>query len=207
VYAALHTLDTLPRRELLSGLAEVVKHGLVRDAELFELLERNADGWTERGILRELVERSVQVKATVIGADEREQGVRVVLNFGHTVGHAIEAATGLGAVTHGEAVALGLLAETRWASARGACDTAVVARLETLLLRLGLPTKPPAIDRKALETAAGVDKKVAHGILATAILERVGWARHEQIPGAKVEIARMLGSLDLPRTDQPRTRE
>ena len=206
VYAALHTLDTLPKRELLSGLGEVGKHGLVRDAALFELLEQNADRWTERGIVRQLVERSVRVKAAVIAADEREQGLRVILNFGHTVGHAIEAAAGLGELTHGECVALGMLAETRWAVGRGACDPAAVGRLEGLLRRLGLRTAAPPIDRKALETAAGIDKKVAHGILATAVLERVGWARHEQIPGAKEEIARMLGSLDPTRTDQPRTR-
>jgi 3-dehydroquinate synthase len=202
VFAALDTLDTLPERELRSGLGEVVKHGLVRDAELFALVERNADRWTGRAIVRELVERSVHVKAAVIAADEREQGVRTVLNFGHTVGHAIEAAVGLGELSHGECVALGMLAETRWAVARGACDAGVVGHLEGLLRRLGLPTTPPPIDKKGLETAAGIDKKVARGILATAILERVGWARHEQIPGAKEEIAQMLGSLGTARTEE-----
>jgi 3-dehydroquinate synthase len=201
VYAALHTLDTLPRRELLSGLGEVVKHGLIRDAELFELLERNPDGWTERAVVRELVERSVRVKAAIIAADEREQGVRVILNFGHTVGHALEVTVARGELNHGECVALGMLAESRWATAQGACDPAVVARLQALLQRLGFPTAPPPIDRKALETAGGIDKKVAHGILATAVLERVGWARHDQIPGAKDTIAQMLAGLQSLRTE------
>ena len=201
VYAALHTLDTLPRRELLSGLGEVVKHGMIRDAELFELLEQNPDGWTRRAVVRELVERSVRVKAAVIAADEREQGVRVVLNFGHTVGHALEVTAARGELNHGECVALGMLAETRWAVARGACDPAVVARLQALLQRLGFPTTPPPIDGKALETAAGIDKKVAHGILATAVTERVGWARHDQIPGAKETIAQMLAGLESARTE------
>src|SRR5204862_4049535 len=178
---------------------EVIKHGLIRDAELFELLERNPDGWSERALLRELVERSVRVKAAVIAADEREQGVRVVLNFGHTVGHAIEVTAGRGALTHGECVALGMLAETRWAVAQGACDPGVAARLEELLRRLGFRTVPPPVDGKALETAAGIDKKVAHGILATAVLERVGWARHDQIPGAKETIAQMLAGLESAR--------
>ena len=201
VYAALHTLDTLPRRELLSGLGEVVKHGLIRDPELFELLEQNPDGWTQRATVRELVERSVRVKAAVIAADERERGVRAVLNFGHTVGHALEVTAGRGELTHGECVAVGMLAETRWAVARGACDPAVEARVRALLERLGFRTAPPPIDRKALETAAGIDKKVAHGILATAVLERVGWARYDQIPGAKETIAQMLAGLQSARTE------
>jgi 3-dehydroquinate synthase len=201
VYAALDTLDTLPRRELLSGLGEVVKHGLIRDAELFELIEGNAGSWTARPVVRELVERSVRVKAAVIAADEREQGVRAVLNFGHTVGHAIEVTADRGQLTHGECVALGMLAETRWAAGQGACDAGIVDRVERLLRSLGFRTAPPPIDRKALETAAGIDKKVAHGILATAVLERVGWARYDQIPGAKDIIAQMLDWSESARTE------
>jgi len=201
VYAALHTLDTLPRRELLSGLGEVIKHALIRDVELFDLLEQSPDRWTERSIVRELVERSVRVKAAVIAADEREEGVRAILNFGHTVGHALEVTAPRGELTHGECVALGMLAETRWAAARGACDSGVVDRVERLLRRLGFRTAPPPVDRKALETAAGIDKKVAHGILATAVLERVGWARYDQIPGAKDTIAHMLDWSESARTE------
>ena len=109
---------------------------------------------------------------------------------------------GFGALTHGECVALGMLAETRWAVARAACEPTAADRLETLLQRLGLPTVPPPIERKALETAAGIDKKVAHGILATAVLERVGWARHDQIPGAKATIAEMLAWSESARTEE-----
>jgi 3-dehydroquinate synthase len=192
VYAALDTLGTLPARERRSGLGEIVKHAMVRDAEMFALLER-AD-WTT--VVRELVERSVRVKAGIVLADEREAGLRTILNFGHTVGHAIEAAAGFGALSHGECVGLGMLAEARWAVARGACEPAAVPRLRALLERLGLRTTPPPVDRARLEIAGGIDKKVAHGILATAVLERVGWARHEQIPGAKEEIARMLARTE-----------
>jgi 3-dehydroquinate synthase len=198
VYAALDTLRTLAARELRSGLGEVVKHGLIRDEELFAFLERRADVVLEGepDALRELVERSIRVKAAVIAADEREQGLRTILNFGHTVGHALEAALGLGELSHGECVGMGMLAEARWAVDRGACAAGVVGRIRGLLERLGMRTSPPRFDPKALEMAAGIDKKVAHGILATAVLERVGWARHEEIPGANETIARMLGSLE-----------
>lgn len=196
VFAPLATLKTLDPAEVRCGLGEVVKHGLLQDPEIVRLCEEQAEDILalEVGVVSELVERCCRVKADVVAADEREKGLRAILNLGHTVGHAIEQALGYGTMRHGECVALGMLAEARWAVARGVCEPAVVTRLEEVLRRLGLPgAAPDGLDMEALVEAAGADKKLSRGTLTTAILERVGRVRLEHVPAS--EISAMMAQL------------
>jgi len=146
VLADVDTLGSLPPRELAAGLAEVVKTGLVGDAALFELCEARAIDLARppadvpADLLTEIVRRSVTVKAGVVSRDELESGERALLNLGHTVGHAIEAAAGYGPVLHGEAVGLGLIAACRVGARLGITDAALEGRVTRLLHSLGLPT-------------------------------------------------------------------
>jgi 3-dehydroquinate synthase len=136
------TLRTLPDREYRGGLAEAVKHGLIADREYFQWMEREADALLQRDetALTRLVRRSVEIKAAVVSEDERETGRRAILNAGHTVAHALEQATGY-ALPHGEAVALGLVAECALAEALGVAPAGLGARVASLLARFGLPLR------------------------------------------------------------------
>lgn len=195
VYAAMHTLRTLDPAEVRSGLGEVIKHGVLADPDLFELCEReggraeSVDGQ----VIGEMVARSCRVKARVVAADELEGGLRAVLNLGHTVGHAIETAAGHGTLRHGECVAIGLVAEARWAAARGDCAPAVAERIEGAVASLGLPVAAPELSRSELERALGYDKKASRGKLRTAVIERIGAVRLESID--LQELPRMLNHL------------
>lgn len=195
VYAAMGTLKTLDDAELRSGLGEVLKHGILQDPALFALCEDQAARATARdpAVLGEMVERSCRVKAAVVAQDEREDGLRAILNLGHTVGHAIETAAGHGQLRHGECVAMGLAAECAWAAARGSCPPELPDRVRDALRGLGLPTRPPALSLHDLERAAGYDKKLAHAKLTTAVVERIG-AVHLESVGVQ-EIPRMLSHL------------
>jgi 3-dehydroquinate synthase len=184
VYAAIASLSTLPPAELRCGLGEVVKHGILGDPSLFTLCEeRAADVLAgDPALMVDLVVRNCRVKAAVVAADEREEGLRAVLNLGHTVGHAFETALGHGALRHGECVALGLVGEVAWAARGGRCSPQLPARLVRTLQGLGLPVQPPSLDPALVLAAAGVDKKVAHGTLATAVVRDVGHVELERIP-------------------------
>jgi shikimate kinase / 3-dehydroquinate synthase len=163
-YVNLLALATLPAVELRAGCAEVVKHALLADPALLDHLELHAEriAGGELPALEPCVRRSVEIKAQVVARDEREAGERQVLNLGHTVGHAIEAASGF-RVRHGEAVALGLLAAARLSARRGLCPPALEARIAALLRRLGLPDSvDPWLRREVLGRCA-VDKKRADG--------------------------------------------
>ncbi|MGH7528298.1 MAG: 3-dehydroquinate synthase [Gemmatimonadales bacterium] len=154
-------LETLPEQEYRAGLAEAVKHGLIADRDYFEWMEREAEALLRRdqGALVHLVRRSIEIKAEVVGADERETGRRAILNAGHTVAHALEHVSDY-ALPHGEAVALGLVAECALAIRLGGTDLTLPERVKTLLHRLGLPVRlaqPPAPDH--LITAMASDKK------------------------------------------------
>jgi 3-dehydroquinate synthase len=161
------TLGTLPPRELRCGLAEVVKYGVILDAAFFAFLEARTEAILERqdDALRQIVARSCQLKADVVASDEREEtGGRAVLNFGHTVGHAIEAVAGYGGrYLHGEAVAAGMVAECRIAERLGWITPDVTGRLVALLSRLGLPTATPGLDPASLLEAMTRDKKNQRG--------------------------------------------
>jgi 3-dehydroquinate synthase len=161
------TLATLPPRELRCGLAEVVKYGVILDAEFFAELEAGADAILDRDprLLRRIVAHSCRLKAEVVTADEREEtGLRALLNFGHTIGHAFEAVAGYdGSVLHGEAVAAGMVAESRLAERLGWIRPEITGRLTRLLARFGLPTSLPGLDAARLIDAMGRDKKYRRG--------------------------------------------
>jgi 3-dehydroquinate synthase len=166
VVADLGFLDTLPARELRAGLAEVVKCGLIADAELLRILEQLpvGDAALSPVVAAELVARAVRVKADVVAEDETESGRRAILNFGHTVGHALEAASRYG-LLHGEAVGLGILAALSLGEARGLGSPALTARATVLLARLGLPVDlEPRLSKEVLGRVT-VDKKRRGGVI------------------------------------------
>ncbi len=179
VLADPRVLATLPEREYLAGLAEAVKHGLIADREYFRWLEREAASILRRdeAALLHLVRRSVEIKAEVVSDDERETGRRAILNAGHTVAHALERATGY-ELAHGEAVALGLIAECELATRLGLAAPAVGERVEALLDRLGLAVRAPRpIRPEAVLAAMAGDKKNRAARLRFALPSALGeWA-------------------------------
>jgi len=177
-------LATLPERILREGFGEVVKYGLIRDAEVLGLLEGVVDGGQAGSaagaaavpddLLRELVERSVAVKADVVAGDEREGGERAFLNLGHTFGHAVESLTGYEQVLHGEAVSIGTVVALRVGVACGITDAEVARRGEAVLAALGLPVRAPVLERSEVWAAMARDKKAAGGSVRFVLLEDVG---------------------------------
>jgi 3-dehydroquinate synthase len=171
-------LLTLPDRELRSGLAEVAKYGVILDAKLFATLERIADDLLGRDqeALLHVVAESCRHKAGVVAADEREEsGRRAILNFGHTIGHAIESVAGYGArYQHGEAVAVGMIAESVLAQRLGWIRSSVVDRQARLLQRLGLPISAPGLDPECLLEAIRHDKKNQGGKLRFVLPRAIG---------------------------------
>lgn len=169
-------LLTQPEADFRDGLAEAVKHGLIADAGYFDWIEHHAErlmGRDTEALVR-LVAGSVQIKANLVGRDERESGQRAVLNAGHTVGHALEHASSY-RIPHGAAVAIGLVAETRLGEQIGATAPGTARRLRALLERLGLPvTAPAGLDGGALEAAARRDKKNRGGRIRLALAAEVG---------------------------------
>jgi 3-dehydroquinate synthase len=179
------TLDTLPQRELLAGLAEVVKTGIILDAALFGRLERDAGKLLARDpeVLTEVIARCVRIKADVVEQDEREEkGLRRILNFGHTVAHAVEQVTGYDRFLHGEAVAIGMGVAARLSERRGICAAADARRIEDLLERLGLCHEVPGgLDREALVRAIALDKKAERSKVAYIVCEAIGRCRAETL--------------------------
>jgi len=170
-------LGTLPLREYRSGLAEVVKYGVILDAEFFEYLEANIDGLNHRdaSVMRHIVTRSCELKAQIVSADEREEtGLRAVLNYGHTFCHALEAETGYGTYLHGEAVAIGMLCASRLAEALGRIEADTTRRQRELLEALGLPLAVPDVSHDELIRAMQKDKKTQHGKLRFVLPSRLG---------------------------------
>jgi 3-dehydroquinate synthase len=170
------TVRTLPEREFRSGLAEIVKHGIVLDAAYFDDLERHARPLRERDLetLERVIGGSCRLKAAVVERDEQEADLRAVLNYGHTIGHALETVTGYDRFTHGEAVSLGIVAEARLAGRLGLADPETVARQERLLDALGLPTRIPPLDVDALLGAMSRDKKARDGRVPFVLAPRIG---------------------------------
>ncbi|MEJ8569505.1 3-dehydroquinate synthase [Elongatibacter sediminis] len=194
------TLDTLPRREYLAGLAEVVKYGAIMDAEFLDRIESMIDAVTARDpeVLRELVARSVRNKAKVVSADEREGGIRAILNFGHTFGHAIESVTGYARYLHGEAVAIGMVMAASLSERRGLCEAGTAARLERLLAALGLTTTlPDDIATAPLIETMGLDKKAVAGGLRLVLLTSTGEAVIDQ-DSSETEIAAAIDACRDP---------
>ena len=173
------TLRTLPDRELAAGCAEVVKYGLIADADLFAWLEEQAEALLrrDRAALGHVIRRSCELKAEIVGQDEREHGRRALLNLGHTFGHAIELHAGYGEWLHGEAVAAGTCMAADFSARLGALDPLAVDRIRRLFRRLQLPVDPPAADPGNFLSAMGMDKKVVAGQIRLVLLDRIGAAR------------------------------
>jgi len=178
VIADTDTLATLPDRELKAGLAEVIKYGCVWDALLFCWLEDNVRKLLARDpeALTHAITRSCQIKAAVVAKDEREQNLRAILNYGHTFGHAIEAATGYETYLHGEAVGLGMLIAADLSKRSGLIDAAVAARIGALLKQAGLPTAAPRVGAARILELMQMDKKVLGGAVRLVLLEKLGRA-------------------------------
>src|ERR1700733_12549503 len=178
VIADTDALSTLPDRELKSGLAEVIKHGAVWDPMLFTWLEKTIPQLLARDTeaLTYAIGRSCEIKATVVARDEREHNLRAILNFGHTFGHAIEAATSYETYLHGEAVALGMIIAADLSCRMGMIDAGVKERLRDLLARAGLPTEAPHIGAARAYELMQMDKKVLGGAIRLVLLEKLGRA-------------------------------
>ena len=172
------TLATLPARELRAGLAEVIKYGLIADATLFEWLENHLAELlaSDPAALAYIIRRSCEIKAAVVGRDEREQGERALLNLGHTFGHAIESATAYRQWLHGEAVGAGLVMAAAMSAACGLLATADAERVRRLIERTDLPTRIAAVTPTAALDHMRIDKKVLGGRLRLVLLRRIGEA-------------------------------
>ncbi len=178
-------LQTLPRREVLSGMAEVVKHALIADAEFFFYLEKNGPGVLDLRpeVVERLVEDSVGIKSSIVNRDEREKGERRVLNFGHTLGHALERSVG---VSHGEAVGAGMVLAAAISEQKGYLAGGERKRIEKLLSDLGLPLQIPCPKEKLLE-ALRKDKKREGGRLHFVLLKALGQAVVEEMSFEELE--------------------
>jgi 3-dehydroquinate synthase len=178
VLADTDTLHSLPPREYRAGIAEVVKYGLICDRAFFDWLEANAEALATRedAAVMHAVRRSCELKAEVVAQDEREQGLRAILNLGHTFGHAIETAAGFGAWLHGEAVAAGMVMAAEMSQRLGWLSSADRDRAVRLIERFGLPTVPPRIGAERGRELMGLDKKVRDGRIRLVLLRKLGQA-------------------------------
>ena len=183
------TLHTLPEREYVAGIAEVIKCGAVRDLGLFEWLEANMERLVERepDALVHAVIESCRIKAEIVAADERENGERALLNFGHTFAHAIETATGYGTWLHGEAVAAGMVVAAELSERVAGLPAAHAHRIRELIERAGLPVTPPSIDPNRLFDLMAHDKKVTRSAIRFVLVEALGSGLiREGVPRADV---------------------
>jgi 3-dehydroquinate synthase len=179
VIADTDTLTTLDDRQLSSGLAEVIKYGLINDLEFFEWLEQNMPALRARepDVLAEAIERSCLDKANIVASDELEHGVRALLNLGHTFGHAIETGMGYGNWLHGEAIASGMVMAADLSQRMGWLTIQDVERIKTLFLAAGLPiTTPEGMTVEQFMSLMSVDKKVQDGVIRLVLLQDLGKA-------------------------------
>ena len=178
VIADIGTLETLPTRELRAGLAEVIKYGVIHDAAFFDWLGNNLERLLalDAGALAHAVATSCRIKAAVVQADERETGVRAILNFGHTFGHALESLTGYEQLLHGEAVAIGMVMAADLSSRWGELPRDQARRIKELIARAGLPVTPPTVSDDAMLEAMGMDKKVVDGRIRLVLTDAIGSA-------------------------------
>ena len=192
VLCDLDTFKTLPRREYVSGLSEVIKYGIIYDAVLLAQLERNLPKLLQRdpATLAAVVARCCEIKADVVGQDETESGLRAILNFGHTIGHAIENSSGYGKFLHGEAISFGQIVAARLSNKVLSLPSGDVARIEKLLAQAGLPVKLKlnTAMRKKLFAAMRLDKKVSNGEVKFVLADRIGRVKFGcQVPTAIIE--------------------
>jgi 3-dehydroquinate synthase len=188
VVCDLASLDTLPERELSAGLAEVIKYGPIADAVFFSWLEANLDALLarDRGALRYAIQRSCEIKAWVVGQDEKESGLRAILNFGHTFGHAIEAGLGYGEWLHGEAVGCGMVMAASLSAKLGLIGDDVAARINALVARAKLPTVGPKLGADKYLELMRLDKKSEAGEIRFVVIDQLGTASMRPAPDALV---------------------
>jgi 3-dehydroquinate synthase len=189
-------LKTLDSREVAAGLAEVVKYGVIKDAEFFNWLEKNVESLQKQdtAALVNAVKKSCQIKADIVEVDEKEGSIRAFLNYGHTFGHAIEALSGYGQWKHGEAVAVGMVVAAKISMTRGLCAQQDVDRIVALLKALNLPVEPPAYSLDDFVAAMQRDKKVKHGTLTMVLNQGIGNVKLEQVPDVKAVFSKILAS-------------
>ena len=194
----LSTLDTLPAREYAAGLAEVIKYGASLDAVFFAWLEQSMPLLLtrDRAALGHAIRRACELKAGIVGSDERESGRRALLNFGHTFGHAIEGASGYGSWLHGEAVAAGMVMAADLSLRMGLVDDAVRARLIALLVAAGLPVEPPRLSIADWRRWMSTDKKAEHGRLRFVVMDGLGASKVTQVADADLDAVLAEGPTD-----------
>lgn len=200
VLCDLDTLDSLPAREFRAGLAEVIKYGIIRDATLFRQLERDMPKLLKRDAktLAAVVARCCEIKAEVVGRDETESGLRQILNYGHTIGHAIEKSVGYGQYLHGEAIAIGQVAAANLSASSRRLPVNDVQRIQWLVERAGLPTKLTlnTAQMKKLFAAMRLDKKVSEGQIKFVLAQKIGrvvWG--QRVPEEVIQEALTTDSL------------
>jgi len=192
VVCDLNTLKTLPQRELSAGLAEVIKYGPIADMEFLAWIEANLEALLARepAALAHAVKRSCEIKAWVVGQDERESGLRAILNFGHTFGHAIEAGLGFGVWLHGEALGCGMVMAAQLSARLGMVDAFFVNRLTQLIVKAGLPTRAPVLpgsdNAGRYLDLMRVDKKSEAGEIRFVLIDKPGRALVRSAPDAVV---------------------
>ncbi len=191
VVCDLDVLGTLPRRELSAGLAEVIKYGPIADPGFLDWIDANLDALLarERAALAHAVRRSCEIKAQVVGVDEREAGLRAILNFGHTFGHAIEAGLGWGEWLHGEAVGCGMVLAAELSAQLGLADRALVTRLQELIARAGLPVAAPRWPLARWLALMRSDKKAEAGAIRFVLIDGIGRATLRAAPDEAVGAA------------------
>lgn len=181
VLADVQTLSTLPQRELISGWAEVVKYGLILDKAFFKFLEDNADQLLklEPDVVSQAIDRSAAIKAQIVSQDEKERGIRTILNYGHTIAHGMEAATQYRRLLHGEAMAIGMMGAARLSQKLGLLSPEAVGRQQSLLHRFGLPSKYHCERGESISAVTGameLDKKIRAKAIRWVLLEDIGRA-------------------------------
>jgi 3-dehydroquinate synthase len=188
VIADLNTLHTLPPRELSAGLAEVIKHGAIADADFLDWIEANTDALLacDTNAMAHAVLRSCEIKSAVVSADEREGGIRATLNFGHTFGHAIESGLGYGEWLHGEAVGCGMVMAADLSARLGQISKIDAERLKRIIASMHLPIAPPKLGSQRFMELMQVDKKTEAGQIRYITLGSIGAARIQQVPDATV---------------------
>jgi 3-dehydroquinate synthase len=188
VIADLNTLRTLPPRELSAGLAEVIKHGAIADADFLDWIEANAGALLacDTDAMAHAVLRSCEIKSAVVSADEREGGIRATLNFGHTFGHAIESGLGYGEWLHGEAVGCGMVMAADLSARLGQINKMDAERLKRIIASMHLPIAPPKLGSQRFMELMQVDKKTEAGQIRYITLGSIGAARIQQVPDTTV---------------------
>ena len=176
VIADLDTLQSLPKNEFRAGLAEVIKYGIIYDANLFNYLEKNTEKilQLDKECLAHIIKTSCSIKAKVVEKDERESYYRMILNFGHTLGHAIEALTNYSRFIHGEAVAIGMVCAARLSYNLGKCSEETPKRIKELIKKCGLPTDFPELDSEAIIESLYYDKKTMNNKIKFILVKEIG---------------------------------